>query len=216
MAKCSRCSQRKAKRFCPATRESICSLCCGQIREKEVHCPAECPFLSKHKPYQEKRIVEKKHPPQRPSAIEEKDLLRDERLAWLAFHIEMPVKEYAEKKSSFNDRDALLALEYVRDKIENGRGLIILPDETMKPHNELGEAMYHMIERCRFEGRIILTGESLAYSQQDKMKVLDRILVTARHLAKRNLEGRSYIQVVTERFAKMNDLSRQKKMLTTT
>ena len=216
MKKCSRCNNRKAKRFCPALNESICSLCCGQVREKEVHCPTTCPFLSKHKSYQEKRIVEKRNVSQRLPASEEEDILKDERMAWLAFHIEMPVKEYTEKKSSFNDRQVLLALEYVRDKIEKGRGLILLPDETMKPQNELGEAMYHMMERCRFEGRIIMTGKPLAYSQQEKLTVLDRIIGAVKHLARDNLEGHSYIRAVTERFAKVKGMSRQKKVLTIT
>jgi hypothetical protein len=185
------------------------------MREKEVHCPISCPFLSKHKSYQEKRIVEKTSTSQRPSTLEGKDLLNDERMAWLAFHIETPVKEYAERKPSFNDREALLALEYARDKIQKGRGLVILPDETMKPKNDLGEAMYEMIEQCRYEGRIIMTGKPQTYSQQDKLKVLDRIIEGVKHLARGNLEGHTYIQVVTERFTKMKDMSRQKKVLMT-
>ena len=158
----------------------------------------------------------KKHAQQRLSAFGEEDLLKNERMAWLAFHIETPVKEYAEKKPSFNDREVLLALEYVRDKIEKGRELVILPNETMKPQNDLGEAMYHMIELCRFEGRIIMTGKSQTYSQQEKLKVLDRIIGIVKQLARGNFEGSSYIQAVVERFAKMKDLSREKKVLTIT
>jgi hypothetical protein len=216
MAKCPRCNNRKAKRYCSALDESICSLCCGQLREKEVHCPATCSFLSKHKSYQERRIIEKKHVSQRLQALEEEDLLKDERMAWLAFHVEMPMKEYAERNPSFNDREALLALEYVRDKIEKDKGLVLLPDQPMKPQNDLGEAMYSMIERCRFEGRIIMTGKPQTYSKQEKLNVLNRIIGILKHLARGNLEGHSYIQAVTERFAKMKDLSRQKKVLTIT
>ena len=214
MKKCSRCNSRKAKRFCPALNESLCSLCCGKIREKEVHCPTSCPFLSKHKPYQEKRTVEKRHDSQRLPISEKEDLLKDERMAWLAIHIEMPVNEYAEKKSSLNDREVLLALEYVRDKIQKGRGLIFLPDETTKPQNELGEAVYQMMERCRFEGRIIMREKPSSYSQQEKLNVLDRIIGAVKHLARDNLDGSSYIAAVRERFAKMKGMSRQKKVLT--
>ncbi len=214
MKKCSRCSNRKAKRFCPALNESLCSLCCGQVREKEVHCPASCPFLSKHKPYQEKRIVEKRHDSQRLPASEKEDFLKDERMAWLAIHIEMPVNEYAEKKSSLNDREVLLALEYVRDKIQKGRGLILLPDETTKPQNELGEAMYQMMERCRFEGRIITREKPISYSQKEKLNVVDRIIGAVKHVSRDNLEGSSYITAVRERFSKMKGMSRQKKVLT--
>ena len=216
MKKCSRCSKRKAKRFCPALDKSICSLCCGQIREKDVHCPTSCPFLSKHKSYQEKRIVEKKHVAERLPPSEDEDLMNDERMAWLAFHVETPLKEYAERNPSFNDREALLALEYVRDKIEKGRGLVLLPDETMKPQNDLGEAMYKMIERCRFEGRIIMTGRPPAYSPQEKLRVLDRIIGAAKYLAGGNFDRRTYIQAVIQRFEKMKDIGRQKKVLTIT
>jgi hypothetical protein len=214
MKKCSRCNKRKAKRFCPALGESICSLCCGQLREKEVHCPTTCPFLSKHKSYQENRIIEKSPVSQRILSYEEENPLKDERMAWLAFHIEMPVKELVEKKPSVNDKEVLLALEYVQNKLEKGRGLIFMPDETMKPQNELGEVIHNVMERCRYEGRIILTGKPQAYSQQEKLRVLDEIIRTVKHLARENLEGRSYIQAVMERFEKMKGMNRQKKVLT--
>jgi hypothetical protein len=211
MKKCPQCNSRKAKRFCPALDESICSLCCGQLREKEVHCPSACPFLSKHKTYQEKRIIEKKQISHRPPVLEEEDLLKDERMAWLAFHIETPVSEYAKRTPSLNDREVLLALEYLKEKIQKGSGLVLMPGQTLKPQNDLGEAMYQMIERCRFEGRIILAGEPQVYSQQDKLKVLDRIIGAVKHLARGNLEGRTYVQAVIERFDKMKDMSRQKR-----
>ncbi len=214
MSKCVRCHKRKAKRFCPASGKSICSLCCGQIREKEIHCPPSCAFLSKHRSYQEKRTVEKKRAPQSFSALEEEDILKDERMAWLAFHIETPVKEYAEKKPILDDKEVLIALEYVREKIEKGRGIIVLPNDAMKFKNDLGEAMYRMIERCRFEGRIIMTGKLRSYSQQEKLKVLDRLIAIVKLLASGNLDGTAYIQAVFERFAQMKDLSREKKVLT--
>jgi hypothetical protein len=216
MKKCSRCSSRKAKRFCPALDDHICSLCCGQAREKEVHCPAACPFLSKHKSYQEKRIVEKKPLSQRLPSSENEDFMKDERMAWLALHVETPIIEYANRNPSFNDKEALLALEYVREKVEKGKGFVLLRDETLKPQNELGEAMYHMMDRCRFEGRIIMAGQPLAYTQQEKLKVLDRIIGAAKHLAGGNFERQTYIQAVTQRFEKMKDVGRQKKVVTIT
>lgn len=216
MNKCPRCNSRKAKRYCAALGESICSLCCGRIREKEVHCPPNCPFLSKHKSYQEKRVIEKKHTASRLPSSENEDLLKDERMAWLAFHIETPVKEYAQRNPSLNDKEALLALEYAREKIVKDKGLILLPGEGMKPINDLGEAMLGMIERCRFVGRIIITGEPQIYSKQEKLKVLDRIIASVKILARDNMEGRSYVQAVTQRFERMRDLNRQKKVLTIT
>ena len=138
--------------------------------------------------------------------------MKDERMAWLTFHIETPVIEYAQKNPSFNDRDALLAMEYAREKIEKGRGLILIPDAKMMPGNALGEAVYQMIERCRYEERIIMTGKPQAYTAEEKLNVLDRIIETLKHLAGSEMKGRSYIQAVTERFARIKDLSRQKKI----
>ncbi len=215
MKKCPRCNARKSKRYCPALGQSLCTLCCGQIREKEVHCPSDCPFLSKHKSYQEKRVIEKKHAPQRILSSEEY-LLKDERMAWLAFNIEVPLKKYAEQKPSLNDRDALLALEYAREKIAKGRGLVLMPEESGKPRNELGEAIYQMIERCRYEGRIIVTGKPQAYSTEEKLKVCDSLIGTLKHLARGNLEGQSYLRVVMERFMRMDAQSRKEKVFTIT
>lgn len=214
MAKCRRCDKRKAKRFCPALGQSICSLCCGQLREKELHCPPDCPYLSKHKSYQEKRIIEKRRISPHRQTFEEEDILKDERMAWLAFHIEAPLKEYFEKKPSLNDKHALLALEYVRKKIEKDKSLILFPDNSLKPQNDLGEAIYQMTEQCRYEGRIIMPGKPQTYSKEEKLKVLDRIISTVKYFAGEDLEESSYLQSVKERFSRIQDRNQKKKILT--
>jgi hypothetical protein len=193
---------------------SLCSLCCGQIRQKEIHCPPNCPYLSKHIPYQEKRIIEKKAISSHPLSSKEENIIDDERLAWLALHIEMPLKEYAEKYSTFSDKEALLALEYARERTEKERSLIFMPDEKRMPHNDLGEVIYQMTEKCRYEGLIIIAGNPQKYTKEEKLSVLDRIIVSAKNLARGNTEGRRYIQMVLERFSKIRDMSRQKKIMT--
>jgi len=42
---CPICQKRKAKRFCPAKAETICSVCCGTEREVTIDCPSDCPHL---------------------------------------------------------------------------------------------------------------------------------------------------------------------------
>ncbi len=42
---CPICRKRKAKRFCPARSENICSICCGTEREVSIDCPSDCPYL---------------------------------------------------------------------------------------------------------------------------------------------------------------------------
>jgi hypothetical protein len=194
---------------------SLCSLCCGQIRQKEIHCPPNCPYLAKHASYQEKRIIERKTASPRLPSLKEENIFEDERLAWLALHIETPIKDYAEKSSSFSDKEALLALEYARDRIEKQKSLVVMPEERRIIRNDLGEAIYRMIENCRYEGRVIMAGIPQKYAQEEKLGVLDRIISTAKNFAHDDIEGRRYVQMVLERFSKIRDLSREKKIMTT-
>jgi hypothetical protein len=214
MAKCAKCQQRKAKRPCPALGISLCSLCCGQLRQKDVHCPPGCPFLKKHKPYHEKRILEKKEAaiPRRFSS--EEDILNDERMAWLALHVEAPIKTYAEKDASFLDKDALLALEYAKEKIRKGKGLIIIDRQEHKPLNEIGEAIFQSVEQCRYEKQIILPGEFQTYKNDEKVKCLERIILAVKFFAQENFEDRRYIKQLQERFAQIQSIGQKNRILT--
>src|SRR5438552_10625665 len=43
---CPVCSERKAKRACPALNQHICAVCCGTKRLVEINCPADCIYLT--------------------------------------------------------------------------------------------------------------------------------------------------------------------------
>jgi len=60
MAKCASCGERKGSRLCPGLNASVCSLCCGTKREKEILCDGACEYLKKGKGYQLGREIEKK------------------------------------------------------------------------------------------------------------------------------------------------------------
>ena len=42
---CAICGVRKPRRYCPALRGEICSICCGTEREQSVDCPLDCDWL---------------------------------------------------------------------------------------------------------------------------------------------------------------------------
>jgi hypothetical protein len=42
---CPICEKRKAKRYCPARAETICTVCCGTEREVTIDCPSDCTYL---------------------------------------------------------------------------------------------------------------------------------------------------------------------------
>jgi hypothetical protein len=49
---CPICQHRKAKRFCPAKGENICSICCGTEREVTLDCPSDCAYLVASRRYE--------------------------------------------------------------------------------------------------------------------------------------------------------------------
>jgi hypothetical protein len=46
------CSERPAKRYCPAKQTTICGFCCGTKREVEIDCPGSCPHLRAGRAYE--------------------------------------------------------------------------------------------------------------------------------------------------------------------
>lgn len=212
MAKCVKCKKRKGKRYCAALGGYLCNLCCGLLREKDIDCPQDCSFLEKHKPYQEKRSIEKEQALLRGASPEE-DILKDERMAWLAFHIEAPLKENGEKDKSFTDKDALKALEYAKEKIEKEKRILIAPEDRSRAKNVIGEAVFQNIERCRYEGKIVLPGDAGGYKKEEKINCLKRVMISVKFLAKGNYKGRNYVEMLIKQFSKIEDLSRQKKII---
>ena len=55
MARCPLCSERSAKRFCPAKQTMICAICCGTKREVEIDCPGSCVHLKAGRSYESER-----------------------------------------------------------------------------------------------------------------------------------------------------------------
>lgn len=56
---CPLCSERTAKRYCPAKDGQICAVCCGTKREIEIDCPSSCPYLKASRSYEaEKPIID--------------------------------------------------------------------------------------------------------------------------------------------------------------
>jgi hypothetical protein len=213
MAKCVKCDKRKGKRHCPALGQMICNLCCGQFREKEIPCPPSCSFLAQHKPYQDQRILERTHAKRPSASAHELDILSDERLAWLAFNIELPIAQIARKDNSLVDRDVLVAIEYAREKVEKEKGLLIIPGEPLQPKNELGEAIFQNLLECRYEKKIIVPGSLQMYKRDEKIRCLDRVVLAVKHLSGDHIQGRRYLKQLIDRLAKLDEISRQSKII---
>ncbi len=206
MAKCTQCGTRKAKRHCPGLGTDVCSLCCGRLREKKLHCPPACPHLIQHKSYQESRIIQKKR-------VFSEDVLTDERLSWLSVHIEAPLKEYGEKRPDFTDKEVVFALEYAKDKIERERSKLIFAQDEETVRNDVGEAILQSIEKCRYERKIILPQEMAGYKKEEKLKCLENVILAVKLSSKGNLGGREYLQQLMQRFARLRQAVDEKKIV---
>lgn len=213
MPLCPKCGVRVAKRSCPALGGRLCNLCCGRLRQKELHCPPSCPHLARHSPYQEKRVLERV-PPRTPGPRPaDDDVLRDERLAGLVFQLEAPLAQLAERAPALTDGQALLALDYAREKIDKGKGLLIIPGESRRPANELGEVILAAAERARWEAPVLLTSGLESYSRAEKLRCLDRIILSVRFAARRAPDGRAYLEDVGKRFARIRGLSQTSRLI---
>lgn len=213
MSICPKCGIRVAKRSCPALGGRLCNLCCGRLREKEIPCPPACPHLSRHKSYQEKRVVARGPVGSPRSRPVEDDVFNDERLAWLVFQLETPLAQVSERSPALTDGQALLALEYAREKIDKGKGLLIIPGESRKPSNELGEALFAASEQARWEAPVLLASGLESYGREEKLRCLDRIILSVRLLARGAADGRAYLNDLIERFARIRGLSQKSRII---
>ncbi|MEX0999043.1 MAG: hypothetical protein WD000_03670 [Thermodesulfobacteriota bacterium] len=58
--KCILCDKRKPKRYCPAKRTSICTVCCGEKRGVEINCPLDCQYyVEGQKQHQQKMMQQR-------------------------------------------------------------------------------------------------------------------------------------------------------------
>ncbi|MFI5322931.1 MAG: hypothetical protein ACHQ6U_05240 [Thermodesulfobacteriota bacterium] len=55
--KCISCGNRKAKRYCPALRASICPVCCGEKRGVEINCPLDCVYYVEGQKQQQLKVM---------------------------------------------------------------------------------------------------------------------------------------------------------------
>lgn len=129
------------------------------------------------------------------------DILRDERLSWLALHADAPLVEIASAEPDFTDADAVAAMEYAKDKLARGGSLLILPGQERSPRSEAGEAVRRGLDECRFERSVLLAAGGDVYTTEEKLRVLARLIPAARSFARTNPSGRTYLDRLAEQFS---------------
>ncbi len=192
MATCSRCGKRKAKRACPALGGALCPLCCGTFREREIPCPSSCPHLSAHKPYQARRVMERTAAEPRKESRPGRPL--DERMAWLVMHLETVLVQMGRSDARFTDKDAVLALDYARDKLAKPSSVLVLPGTSPRSANAAGETLLRVLETTRFEKGSVLTTGTESYSPAERLAAVDRVLLSIRNVSGESPAGRDFLK----------------------
>ena len=132
----------------------------------------------------------------------------------MALNTEVPVREYADRNPGFTDRDAILALEYAKDKVEKNRTRLLLPQKEGRVKNELGETILQSLEQCRFQRKIILLQDVERYSSEERLKCLDSIIRGIKYVTRGSLAGRMYLQDLARRLDRLKEFSDQNKIIT--
>lgn len=143
---CPLCQKRPAKRFCPATREEICAVCCATKRLVEIPCPDDCRYLESAQRH--------------PAAVIRKQIDQDvtllmatigrlsEQQLQLFFLMQSMVLSYKpEGFAKLSDGDVALAAGALATSLEAaGKGLIFEEATASVPAEGLRRALLPIIE----------------------------------------------------------------------
>ncbi len=140
----------------------------------------------------------------------------DERLVWLTLNIEAPLNDWAEKHPAFCDKDAILALEYAKGRIEKGRPLVFLDEDKGHVKNEAGESILLNLNQCRYQRKIILPQNMETYTDEEKIKCLNNTILAAKHVARGRLDDRTYLEELGRRLARLRESSGSTRIITPT
>ncbi len=124
MAKCVKCSSRKAKRPCPALAVDICPVCCAENRLIEIPCPQDCPFLQGEF-YQHRRRQERAASHGRDFLALQEKLFPEEGPREFAFRLQADVYYYLRKNGPLDDRTMASAFDIVKGALSK---IFVPPD----------------------------------------------------------------------------------------
>jgi len=128
MAKCPKCSTRKAKRQCPALAAEICPSCCAEGRLQTIACPRDCVHLGGEL-YQHRRRQERAQTRGREFIEIQEKLFRDEGIRELAFRLQADIFYFFRENGSSDDASTAAALETLKSFLSK----IFVPPEGSSP-----------------------------------------------------------------------------------
>ena len=193
---CPICKTRRPRRYCPAVKDQICSLCCGQEREMSLDCPLDCEYLLEARKHERPVPVNPDQFPNQDIRVTETFLRDHEPLllamgkSTLAAALETP------GAVDYDLREALAALIRTHRTLESG-----LYYET-RPENPVAAEIYRRLQAAAAEFRKSET-EDLHMTKTRDTDVLGVLAFLQRLEIDRNngrKRGRAFIDFLRSQF----------------
>ena len=187
MAKCPLCSQRAAKRHCPAKAGKICSICCGTKREVEIDCPGDCVYLRKGRSFESSR--EHRHDARQPTPQFNQQFLY--RNTGTINRVAQAILEERDRAPGMVDQDVRSALDALRATMKTLSSGIHY--ETLPEGSVASMGLYRRIKSA-LEQLMQPQGPTVdALRVSDIPELLDFLLVTAESRSSGRPRSRQYL-----------------------
>lgn len=196
---CPICNKRKAKRWCPAHGETICSVCCGTEREVTIDCPSDCDYLKASRDYELTRLEFDPSKLPFPEVKFTNSFARN--YAILLVEIDHALCLFASQHREVVDADVFAVLQTLAETYRTQTSGLIYE----KPIDyALQRSLYEELKKAIAEFREKLTRETGATILRDS-EVRDSLIfltqLCAAHTNGRP-KGRAYLDLIRQQFPK--------------
>jgi hypothetical protein len=146
--KCILCGKRKAKRSCPAKEGMICTLCCGEKRVLEVHCPETCEFLRAGREHESAEFAKRLQSQDTRQQEKSRHVLAENQD--VIAHLEYTIAQQRLASRHLSDRDVSTAVDILLDtyRTEN-KGVLYEKNSDNLLVDSLRRELRSVIERFR-------------------------------------------------------------------
>ena len=208
-ALCAICHKRKAKRYCPGLRASICALCCGTEREVSVDCPLDCAYLKESRRYEAEKTLPLNEVPFEEIEVGDSFLAEQEQFIGQIGH---RLLRYSFENPRTTDNDLQGALEkLVRtyQTLETGLYYDSLPEQPSQASafRELKKFLEEQRDPQRQRGSVALLKES------DIVRALVFLCRLAVLRSNRRPRGRAFIDFLRQVFPEAPSRSEEPRLI---
>ena len=194
---CKICAIRRPRRFCPAVKGEICSLCCGQAREMTLDCPLDCEYLQEARKHERPIPVNPDQFPNQDIRVTETFLRENESLLLALGRAALVAAQETPGAVDNDVREALAALIRTQRTLDSG-----LYYET-RPDNLIAAELCRRIQAVATEFRRT-EAEQLQMTKTRDADVLGVLAFLQRLEIDRNngrKRGRAFIDFLRSQFA---------------